>query len=94
MWDIEMDSLPEGLDQRFLEYIGVTEEAERETHSFYLQFFRRGQQVLELGCGVGYFVKMLGELGVNVTGIDLDPAAVTKAQSQALPVIQAEALSY
>ncbi len=89
-----MDSLPEGFEQRFLEYIGVTEEAEREMHSFYLQFFRSGQQVLELGCGVGYFVKMLGELGVNVTGIDLDPAAVAKAQNQALPVIQAEALSY
>jgi SAM-dependent methyltransferase len=89
-----MNSLPEGLDQRFLKFIGVTEETERVNHAFFLKFFQPGQQVLDLGCGAGYFVKMLSEVGVNATGIDLDPAAVTKAQTHGLSVIQAEALSY
>jgi len=89
-----MSSLPEGIDQRFLEFIGVTEEGERANHSPYLQFFQPGQLVLDLGCGAGYFVKMLREQGVEATGIDLDRAAIEKARAQALPVEQAEALAY
>jgi SAM-dependent methyltransferase len=89
-----MSSLPEGIDQRFLEFIGVTEAKERAIHSYYLQFFQPGQQVLDLGCGAGYFVKMLREQGIEASGIDLDPAAIKKAREQNLPVEQAEALDY
>ena len=86
--------LPEGLDQRFLKFIGVSEESERTTHAFYLKFFQPGQQVLDLGCGAGYFVKMLREQGVEARGVDMDSAAIEKAQTQGLPVIQANAIDY
>jgi len=87
-------SLPEGLDQRFLKFIGVTEETERIAHTAYLKFFRPGQHVLDLGCGAGYFVKMLLEQGVEAQGIDMDPAAIQEAKAQDLPVFQAEGLDY
>jgi SAM-dependent methyltransferase len=87
-------SLPEGLDQRFLQFIGVTEETERDAHVFYLKLFRPGQEVLDLGCGAGYFVKMLREQNIEARGIDLDPLATAQAQAQGLPVSQGEAMAY
>jgi SAM-dependent methyltransferase len=89
-----VNSLPEGLDQRFLKFIGVTEESERRTHTFYLKFFQPQQRVLDLGCGAGYFVKMLREKGVEAQGVDLDPLALAEAQRQNIPVIQANAFDY
>jgi SAM-dependent methyltransferase len=89
-----MNSLPEGLDQRFLDFIGVTEESERSVHSYYLQFFQPDQKVIDLGCGAGYFVKMLREQGVEAWGIDNDSVAIERAKAQNLPIIHAEALNY
>jgi SAM-dependent methyltransferase len=89
-----MSALPEGLDQRFLDFIGVTEDSERLAHHYYLQFFKPGQKVVDLGCGAGYFVKMLREQGVEAWGIDNDSIAIERAKEQDLPITHAEALGY
>jgi SAM-dependent methyltransferase len=89
-----MTSLPEGLDQRFLKFIGSNEESERKVHSFYLKFFQPDQIVLDLGCGAGYFVKMLCEQKVKARGIDMDALALAEAQALGAPVIQANVLDY
>ena len=89
-----MDSLPEGIDKRFLDFIKVTEESERQTHAYYLQFFQPGQQVIDLGCGAGYFVKMLAENGVEAIGIDQDTAALKEGLPQGGSLVQGEAISY
>lgn len=42
--------------------------------------------VLEVGCGRGYFVKKLHSLDIEVTGLELNPSAVDDAQNNKLPV--------
>jgi len=57
--------------------------------SFFLKFMKeevsrlelgRGTRTLEVGCGDGFFPGHLAELGCEVTGIDLSPAAVDLAR--------------
>jgi len=43
----------------------------------------RGKQVLEYGCGPGGVAFYLAQLGANVTGIDISPVAIRKAQLRA-----------
>jgi len=43
-------------------------------------------KVLEVGCGRGYFVNKLKQIGVEVVGLELNQSAVDYAQSQNLPV--------
>ena len=42
-----------------------------------------GSQVLDVGCGPGHLSIRLAEQGLDVTGLDLDPAMVERAQSNA-----------
>jgi 2-polyprenyl-3-methyl-5-hydroxy-6-metoxy-1,4-benzoquinol methylase len=41
---------------------------------------QRGDEVLEIGCGSGYYTRALVGLGARVTATDLSPAYVTQAQ--------------
>jgi cyclopropane fatty-acyl-phospholipid synthase-like methyltransferase len=43
------------------------------------QLFRPGMRVLEIGCGEGRNCVWLAELGCEVTGIDISPLALAKA---------------
>jgi len=55
-----------------------------------------GARVLDVGCGLGLYVRRLRELAAEVHGVDIDPAKVQQA-SQTLPNIRegsAEALPY
>lgn len=88
------NELPIGLDQRFLQFIGVTPESEREIHTRYLPLFQPGQKVIDLGCGAGHFLKMLQEQGVEAYGIDFDPAAVAEARAQGLTVFEGDAVTH
>jgi len=44
---------------------------------------RGGERVLDVGCGVGRWSRMLAARGVQVTGIDLSPTMITQAQKRA-----------
>jgi SAM-dependent methyltransferase len=41
-----------------------------------------GDSLLDVGCGTGYFTRHFARLGLSVTGIDPDPAALRFAHSQ------------
>ncbi|WAS05823.1 class I SAM-dependent methyltransferase [Gloeomargaritales cyanobacterium VI4D9] len=43
-------------------------------------------KVLEVGCGRGYFVNKLKQIGVEVVGLELNQSAVNYAQAHHLPV--------
>lgn len=59
-----------------------------------------GTNVLELGCGTGYFTKELAGTGANVTAIDISPALLEEARrncpvsSVTFEIQNANALSY
>jgi SAM-dependent methyltransferase len=50
--------------------------------------------VLDLGCGRGEFLELLGAAGVDARGVDIDPDLVKAAVERGLPVVQEEAIRY
>ena len=50
--------------------------------------------VLDVGCGRGEFLQLLGELGVEARGLDLDPALVKSAVDSGLDAVVSEAIRY
>ena len=51
-----------------------------------------GARILDAGCGSGEFLLFLAGLGYEVTGVDLSPAAISKAKA-VVPVARLEAAS-
>jgi len=53
-----------------------------------------GDSLLDVGCGTGYFSRYFARLGLSVTGLDPDPAALGFARSQgdAIHYLQGSAL--
>lgn len=43
---------------------------------------QRPQRVLDAGCGEGWLTRRLGALGMDVLGVDAEPALITAAQAQ------------
>jgi ubiquinone/menaquinone biosynthesis C-methylase UbiE len=43
---------------------------------------QKGDKVLELGCGTGYFTREISKLPCDVTAIDISPVLLEKARSQ------------
>jgi len=53
--------------------------------------WRRGERVLDVGCGSGRYLKELAQRGVRAVGIDIDAAALVKARRSAPDVAVATA---
>ena len=48
-----------------------------------LMDIKKGQTVLDLACGQGFFSKAFAEAGADVTGIDISPELIIKAKERA-----------
>lgn len=59
---------------------------EKWEHKIALRNFLKCKQILEIGCGFGSFVQTGLDAGFDVTGIELNAAAVKIAQHKKLPV--------
>jgi SAM-dependent methyltransferase len=57
----------------------------------YVADFRGSAPVLDLGCGRGEFLALLGEAGIEARGIDADADMVAYARGEGLDVEQADA---
>lgn len=66
----------------------------REHQVHYVQYFRNGTNVLDVGCGRGEFLSLLKEEGIGAYGIDLNPEMVTLAQDRGLVVQEADAIEH
>ncbi|WP_412513714.1 class I SAM-dependent methyltransferase [Shewanella indica] len=55
---------------------------ERQVNWLYSQL-APGAQVLDLGCGPGFYTQLLAKRGFCCTGVDFSPASITYAQQQA-----------
>lgn len=69
-------------------------EAIRERQRLYLDDLREQGPVLDVGCGRGELVGLLGEAGVEARGIDADADMVAYAQGEGLAVEQADAVAH
>jgi SAM-dependent methyltransferase len=58
----------------------------RREHEFADRYFKEGDRVLEIGCGVGLFMNRLREKGVSVTGLELNEAAVELGKRSGLDI--------
>lgn len=59
------------------------EEARRIEFLLRIGRFRRGERVLDLGCGAGWVTRELSEKGVRVVGLDLSKRGLRKARTVA-----------
>ena len=71
---------------RFEERFRGDEAHVSESQNFYLPYFKNCQRVVDLGCGRGEFLSLLGEQGVRAGGVDADPDAVAACRGKQLDV--------
>ncbi|MFZ5815413.1 MAG: methyltransferase domain-containing protein [Bacillota bacterium] len=85
------------LDRQYLEmqmrYRGEMS-AIRQHQERYLRYFKKGTNVLDVGCGRGEFLSLLKEAGIGAYGVDLNPEMVKLAQEQGLAVQEADAVEH
>lgn len=84
----------QSLDYEFLRYIRTTSEEQKLHQRFYLSFFANCHKVLDLACGEGDFVELLGENGIEAIGIDLDSRFSVGARERGLNIICQDAFEY
>ena len=83
-----------GLDYAFLNYLNVSIEGEAALHAFYLPLLADYPRVLDLGCGLGGFVKLLCDHGHDAYGVDSDAQCIAAARNHALPVVEADVVEH
>lgn len=64
----------------------------RERQRVYVPLAADAAPVLDLGCGRGEFLDLLGEAGVEARGVDLDPGMVARCQEKGHAVEQGDLL--
>src|SRR6266545_1135579 len=69
-------------------------EAVRERQRPYLEDFREAAPVLDVGCGRGELLTLLGSAGIEARGIDADSDMVGYARGEGLDVEQADLVEY
>jgi 2-polyprenyl-3-methyl-5-hydroxy-6-metoxy-1,4-benzoquinol methylase len=71
-----------------------TPEAIRERLSDYVGIFAGASDVLDIGCGRGEFLALLGEKGISARGIDTNQAMVQVCRDQGLQADAGDAASF
>lgn len=74
-------------------YRGSTEDIKKR-QTIFLDYFRNGQNVLDIGCGRGEFLSLLKENGIGAKGIDINEDMVLYCKKNGLDVEKVEALSF
>lgn len=82
------------LDYAFLRYIGVTVEGEAIGHGVYLPLLQNYTRIVDLGCGLGGFVKFLRDNGLDAYGVDADPQCVADASALGIPIVQSDVIAH
>ena len=60
----------------------------------YLPIFEQARDVLDIGCGRGEFLALLGERGITARGIDVNAAMVDVCRARGLDATAADAVGY
>lgn len=79
-----------GFEERFR----GSEEAIRAAQAEYVPLFAGKTDVLDIGCGRGELLTLLGDAGVPARGIDLNEGMVRACRAKGVDALQADALAY
>lgn len=71
-----------------------SEDIIKQRHTFYLKYFKKSGNVLDIGCGRGEFLEILKMNGVNATGIDINKQKVEYCKKKNLKVVHASFKKY
>ena len=86
------------LEGDFYEYFqsveGINTAWNRTVLTYYLDFFTPDQRVLDVGCGQGQFIELLGEVGIAAQGVDVDTRMVELCCSKGLSVVESDLFAY
>ena len=66
----------------------------KDVQTQYLPYFEGRSNVLDLGCGRGEFLELLGEHGIDATGVECYPEFAEFCRMRNLKVAEEDALSY
>lgn len=66
----------------------------KERQRGYVEYFRECQNVLDLGCGRGEFLELMGESGVPARGVEINTDMFLLCKEKGLDVIQEDIFSY
>lgn len=66
----------------------------KERQKEYLPYFAGKKAVLDLGCGRGEFLELLGENGISAKGVDFYDEFVQYCQNRGLDVEEGDAIAY
>ena len=82
---------PLGFDySRFAERFRGSDEYVRRNQEFYLRFFQGREDVLDIGCGRGEFLSVMGQAGIKARGIDLGAESVSQCRAKGLEAEEAD----
>jgi len=88
-------NFPQGFDySQFEDQFRGPEGLVKERQKIYLDYLNKSLEVLDIGCGRGEFLELLGENGFRAKGIDSSSQMVARCRAKGLDVEQAEAVSY
>lgn len=71
-----------------------SEDLIKQRHTFYLKYFKKSRNVLDIGCGRGEFLEILKMNGVDATGIDINKQKVEYCKKKDLKVVHASFEKY
>lgn len=66
----------------------------RQRRAIWINYFRGCGNVLDVGCGDGYFLEMLSEQGITCEGLELDHKKVESARKKGLTVYESSAQDF
>lgn len=66
----------------------------KQMQAKFVHCFDQCNNVLDIGCGSGEILELLGDMGIGAHGVDLDADAVAYCKSRGLRVEQIDAISY
>jgi len=78
----------------FEEAFRGSRETIKERQSAFVRYFESAKNVLDIGCGRGEFLELVGEHGIEGKGIDIDEDMVNFCKSKGLDVERIDAISY
>jgi len=60
----------------------------------YLEYFSKEFPIVDIGCGDGFFIRLLKEQGYSAIGVDANSSCIKKCKERNIRVFREDALSY